>query len=158
MKQVRDTEAKCPSVKVGPLAKRQLLPLSVSAIDVLLGIDDVEEAIFLVLEPLKDLGDGGVMLHQVLAVSEQNDADMGVTRNLQLLLDDGHNLGDLEGVWHEELGIRHVAKLRKGVLILGTLDDQGELIGVLLPCLSSPLDALLYKLRQQVSNQSPWIN
>lgn len=63
---------------------------------------------------------------------------------MKLLLDDGQHLRHLEGVRHEELGVGHVTELRLCALVLGTLDDQGELVGVLSDRLGGPLLALLY--------------
>lgn len=42
------------------------------------------------------------MLHQVLAVREEHDALLLIPRQLELLLDDGEDLTDLEGVGHQE--------------------------------------------------------
>ena len=76
--------------------------MSSSAVDLLLSVDDVEEAVLLVSEALVDLADGGVVLHEVGALREEHDALLLFSVQLQLLLDDGEHLADLEGVRHQE--------------------------------------------------------
>lgn len=132
--------ARCPGQKGASLARGP-------SVDLLLRIHDVEEAVIAVVMLLEDLSDGGLVLHQVLAVSEQDDAVLLLTRELQLLLDDGEDLGHLEGAWHEELGVGHVGELGQSALVLGALDDQRELIGVLLSGLSCPLATFVYNKR-----------
>ena len=85
------------------------------------------------------------MLHEVPALSEQHNTVLllSLACELQLLLDDGEHLGHLEGAGHEELGVGHLVEFIMGVLVNGTLDDQGELVGVLLLGLSSPLGSLV---------------
>jgi hypothetical protein len=82
---------------------------SSSAVDLLLGVDDVKEPVLLVTVALIDLLDGGVMLHEVLAICEKDDAFLLLSAQVELSLDDGEHLTDLEGVGHQELGIGHVA-------------------------------------------------
>ena len=94
---------------------------------------------------LEDLSNGGLVLHQVLAISEQDDAVLLLARELQLLLDDGEHLGHLEGAGHEELGVGHVTELGQSALVLCTFDYQGELIRVLLSRLSCPLATFIYR-------------
>jgi len=108
-------------------------------------VHDVEEAVLLVMVPLEYFGDGRIVLHEEAALSEQHDTVLllGLAGELQLLLDDGEHLGDLEGVGHEELGVRHLLELLVGVLVLSALYDEGELVGVLLPSFGGPLGSLI---------------
>ena len=73
-----------------------------SAVDLLLCIHDVEEAVLLILVLLVNIWEHGIMLHQVLSGSEHHHALVLISAKLQLLPDDGQDLTDLEGVGHQE--------------------------------------------------------
>ena len=74
--------------------------MSRSAVDLLLGVDHVEELVLRVEVLLVDGAQRLVVLHQVLALREE---DHGLLpAEVQLLLDDGQHLAHLEGVRHQE--------------------------------------------------------
>lgn len=75
---------------------------STSAVDLLLCVDDVQEAILRVLVLLINLLQHGIMLHQVLSGSKKHHALVLVTIELQFLSDNGQHLTNLEGVGHQE--------------------------------------------------------
>lgn len=125
-----------------PRSDLGVLLLSSTTVDLLDLVHDVEEPVLLVLVPLVHVRDGSITLHEVPALSEQHYTVLLLCGELELLLNDGENLGYLEGAGHEELGVCHLLELLMGVLVLGALDDQGELVGVLLLGFSCPLGSL----------------
>lgn len=96
------------------------------------------------------------MLHEVLSICKQDYALLLLAGEVKLLLDDGEHLTDLESVGHQEptkefirnfikdlLRVVHVAEGGGSVLVLGSLDDQRELVRVLRDGFLGPLLSLL---------------
>jgi len=129
-----------------------------SAIDLLLGVDDVQESILGVSVLLVDGLQVDMILHQVLPLGQQDHALVLVPVELELLPDNGENFAHLKGVGHQKpikrlagreglLGVAHVIQGGGLTLFLGLLsplNNQGELIRVLSKRLIRPLLSLLY--------------
>ena len=70
--------------------------------DLLLGINDVEEPVLLVLVLLVDASELRIVSHERFAISQKDHTLVLITLKLQFLPDNGQNLMNLEGVGHQE--------------------------------------------------------
>eukprot|EP00354_Favella_ehrenbergii_P011134 CAMPEP_0170450550 /NCGR_PEP_ID=MMETSP0123-20130129/47_1 /TAXON_ID=182087 /ORGANISM="Favella ehrenbergii, Strain Fehren 1" /LENGTH=116 /DNA_ID=CAMNT_0010711865 /DNA_START=323 /DNA_END=673 /DNA_ORIENTATION=+ len=91
------------------LAKSRAAGGWISAIDVLLCVDEVEEAVFVLVARI-DVLQLRVRAQHVLFVSEENEAFL--TREVKSGAEDGQNFADGEGPRHHELWVRNGLQVR----------------------------------------------
>ncbi len=67
-----------------------------SAVNLFLSINNIEEAILLVLEALINVNQRSVVLHQMFTIGQKDHALVLISVELQLLPDNGQNFTHLE--------------------------------------------------------------